>query len=75
MPFDLCVCIFLSLIEIFSAEDLPLNEIGDLYLLDFVGPDGFIQEISTKVSRCFALFSVFLVKDAFFKFYFSCPYI
>ncbi|KAK7364172.1 hypothetical protein VNO80_12623 [Phaseolus coccineus] len=38
-----------------SAEDLPLNEIGDLYLLDFVGPDGFIQEISTKVSRVIVL--------------------
>lgn len=31
------------------AEDLPLNEIHDLYLLDFVGPPGFVQEISTKV--------------------------
>ncbi|KAG4941914.1 hypothetical protein JHK87_045785 [Glycine soja] len=38
-----------------SAEDLPLNEIGDLYLLDFVGPDGFVQEISTKVPRVIVL--------------------
>jgi len=42
---------FLSLIEFFRAEDLPLDEIDDLYLLDFVGPDGFIEEISTKVPR------------------------
>ncbi|CAJ1952251.1 unnamed protein product [Sphenostylis stenocarpa] len=38
-----------------SAEDLPLNEISDLYLLDFVGPDGFVQEISTKVPRVIVL--------------------
>jgi hypothetical protein len=28
-----------------------LNQITDLYLLDFVGPPGFVQEISTKVPR------------------------
>lgn len=39
--------------SLFRAEDLPLNEIGDLYLLDFVGPPGFVQEISTKVPRYF----------------------
>ncbi|KAF7822002.1 DHHA1 domain protein [Senna tora] len=33
------------------AQDLPLHEIGDLYLLDFVGPSGFVQEISTKVGK------------------------
>ena len=63
--------LFLSWIAIFSAEDLPLNEIGDLYLLDFVGPDGFVQEISTKVPRC--LLSLFLFsysQDAFFEFFF-----
>ncbi|TKY44897.1 R106 protein [Spatholobus suberectus] len=38
-----------------SAEDLHLNEIGDLYLLDFVGPTGFVQEISTKVPRVIVL--------------------
>ncbi|KAJ1410137.1 DHH phosphoesterase superfamily [Sesbania bispinosa] len=37
------------------AEDLPLSEIGDLYLLDFVGPPGFVQEISTKVPRVIVL--------------------
>ncbi|XP_014505454.1 uncharacterized protein LOC106765373 isoform X2 [Vigna radiata var. radiata] len=37
------------------VQDLPLNEIGDLYLLDFVGPDGFIEEVSTKVQRVIIL--------------------
>ncbi|XP_061348021.1 uncharacterized protein LOC133293456 [Gastrolobium bilobum] len=37
------------------AEDLPLHEIGDLYLLDFVGSPGFVQEISTKVPRVIVL--------------------
>ncbi|XP_027357338.1 uncharacterized protein LOC113866734 [Abrus precatorius] len=37
------------------AEDLPLNEISDLYLLDFVGPTGFVREISTKVPRVIVL--------------------
>ncbi|XP_058755115.1 uncharacterized protein LOC131628277 [Vicia villosa] len=37
------------------VEDLPLNEITDLYLLDFVGPPGFVQEISTKVPRVIVL--------------------
>ncbi|XP_059647183.1 uncharacterized protein LOC132293648 [Cornus florida] len=31
------------------AEDLPLNEIDDVYLLDFVGPAGFVQNLSSKV--------------------------
>ncbi|CAL9159747.1 unnamed protein product [Musa hybrid cultivar] len=31
------------------ANDLPLDEISDVYLLDFVGPSGFVAEISTKV--------------------------
>ncbi|KAK7380128.1 hypothetical protein VNO78_32557 [Psophocarpus tetragonolobus] len=38
-----------------SAEDLPLSEISDLYLLDFVGPDAFVQEISSKVPRVIVL--------------------
>ncbi|KAI4347341.1 hypothetical protein L6164_008159 [Bauhinia variegata] len=33
------------------TEDLPLHEIGDVYLIDFVGHSGFVQEISSKVSR------------------------
>ncbi|CAJ2667200.1 unnamed protein product [Trifolium pratense] len=37
------------------VEDLPLSEISDLYLLDFVGPPGFVQEISTKVPRVIIL--------------------
>ncbi|KAL5815398.1 hypothetical protein ACOSQ3_026181 [Xanthoceras sorbifolium] len=34
-----------------TPEKLPLHEIDHLYLLDYVGPPGFVQEISTKVSR------------------------
>ncbi|KAL3824946.1 hypothetical protein ACJIZ3_020975 [Penstemon smallii] len=37
------------------AEDLPLNEIDNVYLLDFVGPPGFIQELSPKVGRVVVL--------------------
>ncbi|KAL8457168.1 hypothetical protein ACS0TY_035131 [Phlomoides rotata] len=33
------------------AEDLPLNEIDNVYLVDFVGPPGFIQQLSPKVER------------------------
>ncbi|KAL0356403.1 UNVERIFIED_CONTAM: hypothetical protein Sradi_4087200 [Sesamum radiatum] len=33
------------------ADDLPLNEIDNVYLLDFVGPPGFIQQLSSKVER------------------------
>ncbi|XP_057446725.1 uncharacterized protein LOC130738649 [Lotus japonicus] len=36
-------------------DDLPLHEISDLYLLDFVGPPGFVQEIATKVPRVIVL--------------------
>ncbi|KAF8014601.1 hypothetical protein BT93_H0424 [Corymbia citriodora subsp. variegata] len=34
-----------------APDQLPLHEIGDLYLLDFVGPSGFVREISPHVSR------------------------
>lgn len=34
-----------------SIQQLPLHEIDDLYLLDFVGPSGFVQQISSKISR------------------------
>ncbi|XP_028805543.1 uncharacterized protein LOC114760456 [Neltuma alba] len=37
------------------AEDLPLHEISDLYLLDFVGPSGFVQEVSAKVGTVIIL--------------------
>ncbi|KAK9278107.1 hypothetical protein L1049_027665 [Liquidambar formosana] len=37
------------------AEELPLHDIGDVYLLDFVGPSGFVQEISAKVGRVVVL--------------------
>ncbi|KAI3454337.1 hypothetical protein Pfo_011000 [Paulownia fortunei] len=32
------------------AEDLPFNEIDDVYLLDFVGPPGFVQQLSPKLA-------------------------
>uniref|UniRef100_A0A5B7BD01 DHHA1 domain-containing protein n=1 Tax=Davidia involucrata TaxID=16924 RepID=A0A5B7BD01_DAVIN len=37
------------------AEELPLNEIDDVYLLDFVGPPGFVQQISSKVNSVVVL--------------------
>ncbi|KAK3224645.1 hypothetical protein Dsin_004507 [Dipteronia sinensis] len=38
-----------------TPEKLPLHEIDHLYLLDYVGPPGFVQEISSKVSRVIVL--------------------
>uniref|UniRef100_A0A7N0ZZH5 DHHA1 domain-containing protein n=1 Tax=Kalanchoe fedtschenkoi TaxID=63787 RepID=A0A7N0ZZH5_KALFE len=35
--------------------DLPLHQFDDVYLLDFVGPAGFVQEIASKVSRVIIL--------------------
>ncbi|XP_057474819.1 uncharacterized protein LOC130762946 [Actinidia eriantha] len=37
------------------AEQLPLSEIDDVYLLDFVGPHGFVQQLSSKVDRVIVL--------------------
>ncbi|CAI9780431.1 unnamed protein product [Fraxinus pennsylvanica] len=37
------------------VEDLPLNEINLVYLLDFVGPPSFIQELSSKVDQIVVL--------------------
>lgn len=37
------------------VEELPLGEINDIYLLDFVGPPGFIHQISPKVERVVVL--------------------
>ncbi|KAH9780766.1 hypothetical protein KPL71_008208 [Citrus sinensis] len=34
-----------------SPNNLPLHEIDDLYLLDYVGPSGFVQQVSSKVSK------------------------
>ncbi|KAJ4960898.1 hypothetical protein NE237_020808 [Protea cynaroides] len=33
------------------AEDLPLDEFNEVYLLDFVGPSGFVRDVSSKVER------------------------
>ncbi|XP_052176981.1 uncharacterized protein LOC127791186 isoform X2 [Diospyros lotus] len=38
-----------------SAEQLPLSEIEDIYLLDFVGSPGFVQQISPRVHRVVVL--------------------
>ncbi|WVZ74171.1 hypothetical protein U9M48_022385 [Paspalum notatum var. saurae] len=33
------------------SDSLPLDEIKDVYLLDFVGPPGFVKDIAHKVER------------------------
>ncbi|KAI7740905.1 hypothetical protein M8C21_027222 [Ambrosia artemisiifolia] len=38
-----------------KVEDLPVDQIGDAYLLDFVGPPGFVQQLSPKVDRVIIL--------------------
>ncbi|XP_057804171.1 uncharacterized protein LOC131019601 isoform X3 [Salvia miltiorrhiza] len=37
------------------AENLPLNETDTVYLLDFVGPLGFVEQLSRKVGRVVVL--------------------
>ncbi|KAH6770520.1 DHHA1 domain protein [Perilla frutescens var. hirtella] len=37
------------------AENLPLNEIDNVYLLDFVGPPGFVEQLSSKVGSVVVL--------------------
>jgi len=52
-----------------TAQQLPLSEIGDLYLLDFVGSPGFVQEISSRVDRFgFFFFFFFFFLALFFVF-------
>ncbi|CAI9270448.1 unnamed protein product [Lactuca saligna] len=38
-----------------KVEDLPLDQISDAYLLDFVGPPGFVQQLFPKVDRVIIL--------------------
>lgn len=37
------------------ADQLPLHELCDVYLLDFVGPSGLVQDLSSKVERVIVL--------------------
>jgi hypothetical protein len=41
------------------SDSLPLEEIKDVYLLDFVGPPGFVEDISTKVERSVSICTQF----------------
>ncbi|KAM0014655.1 putative DHH phosphoesterase superfamily [Helianthus debilis subsp. tardiflorus] len=38
-----------------KVEELPVDQISDAYLLDFVGPPGFVQQLSPKVDRVIIL--------------------
>ncbi|KAL5545170.1 hypothetical protein UlMin_008954 [Ulmus minor] len=38
-----------------TPQQLPLQEISEIYLLDFVGPSGFVSEIASKVGRVVVL--------------------
>lgn len=38
-----------------KVEELPIDQISDAYLLDFVGPPGFVQQLSPKVDRVIIL--------------------
>ncbi|KAI3797238.1 hypothetical protein L1987_32493 [Smallanthus sonchifolius] len=38
-----------------KVEELPVDQISDAYLLDFVGPPGFVQQLSPKVERVIIL--------------------
>ncbi|XP_022923825.1 uncharacterized protein LOC111431421 isoform X3 [Cucurbita moschata] len=37
------------------TDQLPLHQIDDVYLLDFVGPFGFVEDLSSKVNRVIIL--------------------
>ncbi|KAL2892383.1 hypothetical protein RDABS01_008292 [Bienertia sinuspersici] len=38
-----------------KVEQLPLQELGDVYLLDFVGPSGFVADLSSKAQKVIIL--------------------
>ncbi|KAL9234396.1 hypothetical protein vseg_009274 [Gypsophila vaccaria] len=38
-----------------KADQLPLEEISHVYLLDFVGPPGFVKDLSSKVEKLIVL--------------------
>lgn len=54
MPRRAPLTTMILIIMFFRVEELPVDQIGDAYLLDFVGPPGFVQQLSPKVDR-FAL--------------------
>lgn len=41
----------LSIIDSQKSDSLPPEEIKYVYLLDFVGPPGFVEDIAPKVER------------------------
>ncbi|KAG8378647.1 hypothetical protein BUALT_Bualt07G0007100 [Buddleja alternifolia] len=49
------ICMHLWCLLYCRADDLPLHEIDCVYLLDFVGPPGFVQLLSHKVERVVVL--------------------
>lgn len=49
------------------SDSLPLDEIQDVYLLDFVGPPGFVEDIAPKVERSVSICPQF----SYWKFFFS----
>ncbi|XP_042502850.1 uncharacterized protein LOC122080049 isoform X2 [Macadamia integrifolia] len=59
LPLQLTSSSLLHLVPQFSSptqsmipsEDLPLDEFNEVYLLDFVGPSGFVRDVSCKVER------------------------
>lgn len=49
------------------CDSLPLDEIKDVYLLDFVGPPGFVEDIAPKVERSVSVCTQF----SYMKFFLS----
>ena len=51
------------------SDGLPFDEIEDVYLLDFVGPPGFVADIAPKVQRSanihLRLFTIYVALSAF----------
>jgi hypothetical protein len=59
---------------LYRSDSLPLDEIQDVYLLDFVGPPGFVEDIALKVERSVSISTHF----SYLKFFFfleSCVFL